>query len=90
MPGASGGVAASHVYSKVPDGNSWLFVGGYNRGLRAMGFSDLVPYLDWQYFGADSSLMSLSVKPDSPIKDILFPYPVTIKAIPTIDNNLYA
>ena len=70
MPGASGGVAANHVYSQLPNGNSWLFSAGYDRGLRAMGFSEHTPYLDWQYFGADNSLMSLSVRTDSPIRDM--------------------
>ena len=70
MPGATGGVATRHVYALAPDGHNWIFAAGYNRGLRTMGFDNTVPYLDWQYFGADSSLMSLAVHTDSPIRDI--------------------
>lgn len=70
MPGASGAVAAKYVRSLPPHGHHWLIAGGYHQGLRAMGFDDAVPYKDWQYFGADSSIMSFAVDPDSPIRDL--------------------
>lgn len=70
MPGASGAVAARFVRSLPPDGHRWLMAGGYHQGLRAMGFDDAAPYRDWQYFGADTSIMSLAVRPDSPIRDL--------------------
>ncbi len=70
MPGASGAVAAQFVRALPPDGHHWLMAAGYHQGLRAMGFDDAVPYRDWQYFGADASIMSLAVPPDSPIRDM--------------------
>jgi tripartite-type tricarboxylate transporter receptor subunit TctC len=70
MPGASGSRAAKYVRAQAPEGYHWIIAGGYHRGLRAMGFDDAVPYSDWQYYGADSSIMSFSVLPDSPIRDM--------------------
>jgi tripartite-type tricarboxylate transporter receptor subunit TctC len=70
MAGASGAIAARYVRSHSPDGHHWLVAGGFHQGLRAMGFDNAVPYMDWQYFGADSSIMSFAVRQDSPITDM--------------------
>jgi tripartite-type tricarboxylate transporter receptor subunit TctC len=69
-PGATGTVAGAYVLSQPADGYSWLFTGSFMRGTRAMGLTASVPYKDWQYFGADTSIASIAVLPDSPIKDM--------------------
>ncbi len=68
--GATGSIAGTHVLGLPPDGYSWFCAGGFNRGLRAMGLMTAVPYETWQYYGADTSIASISVPPDSPIKDM--------------------
>jgi len=68
-PGASGAIATKHVRSQPADGYRWLATGGFNRGLRAMGIDDSVTWKDWQFYGADASLMSFSVPMDSPVRD---------------------
>ena len=69
-PGASGAIAAKYIQSLAADGYHWLATGGFSKGLRAIGVDESVPWRDWQYYGADSSLMSISVPPDSPITDM--------------------
>jgi len=68
--GATGSIGGTFVFGKPPDGHWWFASGGFNRGLRALGLMDQVGWEDWQYHGADTSIMSLSVPPDSPIKDM--------------------
>lgn len=68
--GATGSIAGSYVMNQPPDGYSWFCAGSFNRGLRPMGLMNAVPYKDWQYFGVDTSIASISVLPDSPIKDM--------------------
>lgn len=69
-PGATGTIAGAYVLSQPPDGYSWLFTGSFMRGTRAMGLTESVPYGTWQYYGADTSIASISVLTDSPIKDM--------------------
>lgn len=69
-PGATGTVAGAYVLAQPADGYSWLFTGSFMRGTRAMGLTRAVPYKDWQYYGADTSIASIAVLPDSPIKDM--------------------
>jgi len=69
-PGASGSIAANHVWSRPDDGYNWLCCSGFNRGLRPLGLHHTVGYRDWQYFGADTSLASWSVLADSAITDM--------------------
>jgi tripartite-type tricarboxylate transporter receptor subunit TctC len=63
--GATGSIGGTFVYGQPNDGHWWFCSGGFNRGLRALGLMDQVGWEDWQYFGADTSIMSLSVPPDS-------------------------
>jgi tripartite-type tricarboxylate transporter receptor subunit TctC len=68
--GATGSIGGKFVFGKPSDGHWWFASGGFNRGLRALGLWDLTGTNDWQYYGADTSIMSLSVPVDSPIKDM--------------------
>lgn len=68
--GATGSIATDFVWNKPPNGYFWFLAGGFNRGLRVLGLIDTVSYLDWQFYGADTSIMSFSVPVDSDIKDM--------------------
>lgn len=68
-PGAVASVATDFVWKKPANGYWWLFNSTYNKLLRCNEYHDTVPYLDWQFYGIDQSIMSWSVVPDSPIKD---------------------
>lgn len=68
-PGAVASVATDFVWKKPADGNWWLFSSTYNKLLRCNEYHQTVPYLDWQFYGIDVSIMSWSVVADSPIKD---------------------
>ena len=52
------------------DGYTWLACPGFDRGLRILNLDTTVTYKDWQYFGCDTSYMSIAVLPDSPIKSL--------------------
>ena len=69
-PGATGSIAGTYVLNQPPDGYHWFCAGSFNRGLRPLGLMTAVPYKDWQYYGVDTSIASVSVLPDSPIKDM--------------------
>lgn len=69
QPGASASIATEFVWTKPSDGHWWLMTSGFNRGLRVSKLHSTVPYLDWQYYQADTAIMSIAVKPDSPVKD---------------------
>lgn len=68
--GATGSIGGEFVWNKPPDGHWWFCSGGFNRGLRALGLMDKIGWQDWQYCGADTSIMSLSVPPDSPFNSL--------------------
>jgi tripartite-type tricarboxylate transporter receptor subunit TctC len=68
--GATGSIGGLFVAGKPADGHWWFAAGGFSRGLRALGLWDKVGWTDWQYFGADTSIMSLSVPPDSPFNSL--------------------
>lgn len=68
-PGAVASVATDFVWNKPADGHWWLFSSTYNKLLRCNEYHKTVPYLDWQFYGIDVSIMSWSVVPDSPIKN---------------------
>jgi tripartite-type tricarboxylate transporter receptor subunit TctC len=70
QPGAAASVATDFVWNKPADGYWWLATSGFNRGLRVTKRHDTSPYLDWQFYHADTAIMSVSVKPDSPIRDM--------------------
>jgi len=67
-PGAVASLATDFVWKKPADGYWWLFSSTYNKLLRCNGYHKTVPYMDWQFYGVDVSLMSWSVVHDSPIK----------------------
>ncbi len=67
-PGAVGGVATKYVSEKPSDGYTVLGGANYNKFVRVMGHNDLVPWENWTFFQAASSLASWSVRPDSPFK----------------------
>ncbi len=69
QPGATGSVATDFIWNQPADGHWWLMTSGFNRGLRASGLHHTVPYRDWQFHMADTTVMSLSVRPDSPLAD---------------------
>ncbi len=68
-PGAVASLATDFVWKKPADGHWWLFSSTYNKLLRCNGYHETVPYLDWQFYGVDVSIMSWSVDADSPIKN---------------------
>jgi tripartite-type tricarboxylate transporter receptor subunit TctC len=68
MPGASAAMATDFVWNKPADGYWWLGTSGYNKALRVMDFNKTVPYRDWVWFPVGSTLLSWSVKPESPLK----------------------
>ncbi|MEQ8194266.1 MAG: tripartite tricarboxylate transporter substrate-binding protein, partial [Rhodospirillales bacterium] len=68
--GATGSIGGKYVFGKPADGHGMFCAGGFNRGLRALGLWDLTGTKDWQYFGADTSIASISVPIDSPIKSM--------------------
>ena len=68
--GATGSIGGKFVYGKPADGHWWFASGGFSRGLRALGLWDLNGYEHWQYYGADTSIMSMSVPPDSKINSM--------------------
>lgn len=68
--GGTGSIATQFIYTQPSDGYWWLACAGFNRGLRILDLHPTVPYLDWQFFGADTSIASVGVLPDSPIKDM--------------------
>lgn len=70
QPGAAASVATDFVWNKPADGYWWLATSGFNRGLRVTGRHDTNPYVDWQFYHADTAIMSVAVLPDSPIKDM--------------------
>jgi tripartite-type tricarboxylate transporter receptor subunit TctC len=65
-PGAVGGVATKYVYGQPADGYTVLGGANYNKFVRVMGHVDLVPWDEWVFFQAASSLASWSVRADSP------------------------
>lgn len=67
-PGSSGGVATRYVLNKAADGYTWLGAANYNKFVRPMGYVDSAAWMDWQHFGAATSLASWSVPPGSPFK----------------------
>ena len=67
-PGAVGGVATKFVAGQASDGYTILGGANYNKFVRVMGHSDLVPWENWTFFQAASSIASWSVRPDSPFK----------------------
>ena len=69
-PGASASLATELVRSKPADGHWWLFASGFNRGLRCLELHPTVPCMDWQFYQADTTVMSISVRTDSPIRDM--------------------
>lgn len=69
QPGAAASIATDFVWNKPSDGYWWLMTSGFNRGLRVTKRHSTVPYMDWQFYQADTAIMSISVVPDSPIKD---------------------
>jgi tripartite-type tricarboxylate transporter receptor subunit TctC len=68
--GGTSSIATKFVFSQPSDGYTWLACPGFDRGLRILNLDTTVPYKDWQYFGCDTSYMSLAVLPNSPIKDL--------------------
>jgi tripartite-type tricarboxylate transporter receptor subunit TctC len=66
--GAVGAIAVSYVFSQPADGYTWLGYGNINKHLRPMNLNATIPWKDWQVFNVGSSLGSVSVTPDSPIK----------------------
>lgn len=69
-PGAAASLATDFVWNKPADGHWWLSTSGFNRGLRVTGQHDTNPYTDWQFYHADTAIMSVAVLPNSPIKSI--------------------
>lgn len=67
-PGAVGAVATKYVASKASDGYTVLGAANYNRFVRVMGHTDMVPWENWVFFTAANSLASWSVRADSPFK----------------------
>lgn len=67
-PGAVGGVATKYVASKASDGYTVLGGANYNKFVRVMGHSDMVPWENWVFFQAAASVASWSVRADSPYK----------------------
>lgn len=68
--GGTSSIATKYVFSQPSDGNWWLSCPGFNRGLRVLDLIDTVEYTDWQFYGCDTSIASVGVLPDSPIKDM--------------------
>lgn len=68
--GGTSSIATKYVYSRPSDGYTWLACPGFDRGLRTLNLDHTVPYSDWQYYGCDTSYMSIAVLPDSPIKSM--------------------
>ena len=68
-PGAVASVATDFVWNQPADGHWWLFSSTYNKLLRCNGYHQTIPYMDWQFYGVDVSIMSWSVVEDSPIKN---------------------
>lgn len=71
-PGAVGGVATNYVMSRPSDGYTVLGGANYNKYVRVMGHvpADHVPWDNWHFFHAGSSLASWSVRPESPYKTL--------------------
>jgi tripartite-type tricarboxylate transporter receptor subunit TctC len=69
-PGGTSSIATKYVFSQASDGYTWLSCPGFNRGLRILNLDTTVNYSDWQFFGCDTSYMSIAVLKDSPIKDM--------------------
>jgi tripartite-type tricarboxylate transporter receptor subunit TctC len=67
-PGAVGGIATKYVAEQPADGYTILGGANYNKFVRVMGHSTLVPWKEWTFFQAGASLASWSVRPDSPFK----------------------
>ncbi len=67
-PGAVGGIATKYVAEQASDGYTILGGANYNKFVRVMGHSTLVPWKEWTFFQAGASLASWSVRPDSPFK----------------------
>jgi len=68
--GGTSSIATKFVFSQPSDGYTWLACPGFDRGLRILNLDNTVNYKDWQYYGCDTSYMSLAVLPNSPIKDL--------------------
>ncbi len=66
--GGTSSIATKYVFGQPSDGHTWLACPGFDRGLRILNLDQTVPYKDWQYYGCDTSYMSIAVLPDSPIK----------------------
>ncbi|GJL83658.1 MAG: hypothetical protein DHS20C01_32920 [marine bacterium B5-7] len=69
QPGAAAAIATDFIWNKPSNGYWWLMSSGFNRGLRVTGQHATVPYSDWQFYMADTTIMSFSVRADSPITD---------------------
>ena len=68
-PGAAHSIATDYVWKKPSDGYWWVMTSNYNRFLRPMKYHHTIPWKDWQYFRAVSTIMSFAVLPESPIKN---------------------
>jgi putative tricarboxylic transport membrane protein len=68
--GGTSSIATKYVFSQPSDGHTWLACPGFDRGLRILNLDNTVNYKDWQYYGCDTSYMSIAVLPDSPIKSL--------------------
>lgn len=68
--GGTSSIATKYVYSQPSDGYTWLSCPGFNRGVRVLGLIDTKAWEVWQYYGTDTSIASIGVLPDSPIKDM--------------------
>ena len=67
-PGALGSLANDFVWQKPSDGYWAVASGNFSKSVRVMGYSDLSPWKDWQYFKAASSIQGYAVRADSPFK----------------------
>ena len=67
-PGALGSLANDFVWQKPSDGYWAVASGNFSKSVRVMGYSELSPWKDWQYFKAASSIQGFAVKADSPFK----------------------
>lgn len=67
-PGAVGAVATKFVAGKSSDGYTILGGANYNKFVRVMGHAEFVPWEEWVFFQAASSLASWSVPVSSPFK----------------------
>ena len=67
-PGAVGGIATNYVLTQPSDGYTILGAANFNKFVRVMGHSESVPWKDWAFLQAASSIASWSVPADSDFK----------------------